>query len=107
MTALGLLFWGCLGLLVYVYVGFPLLLLARSRMRPRPHRSARETPAVSVVIAARNEEGVIGSRVENLLQVDYPKSRLEVVIASDGSADGTNEIVRRYADGRVRLLELD
>jgi len=107
MTAVELVFWGCLLLLVYVYFGFPLLLLLRSRLYPRPYRIGSETPTVSVVIAARNEEGVIGSRVENLLQVDYPESKLEILVASDGSDDGTNEIVRRYANGRVRLLELD
>lgn len=106
MTVIKLIFWGSLEVLVYVYLGFPLLLLLRSRLHRRPFRTGSETPTVSVLIAARNEADVIGSRVENLLELDYPEDQLEVVIASDGSDDGTNEIVRRYANGRVRLLEL-
>jgi cellulose synthase/poly-beta-1,6-N-acetylglucosamine synthase-like glycosyltransferase len=101
-----LVFWGALGTLVYIYVGFPVLLLLRSRLHRRPYRTGSQTPRVSVLIAARNEADAIGSRVENLLGLDYPEGQLEVVIASDGSDDGTNEIVRRYAGRRVRLLEL-
>src|SRR5207244_484687 len=53
-----------------------------------------------------NEADVIEAKVRNSLALDYPADRLEIVVASDGSDDGTNEIVRRHADGRVRLLEL-
>jgi cellulose synthase/poly-beta-1,6-N-acetylglucosamine synthase-like glycosyltransferase len=106
MSFVAYVFWGCLATLVYVYFGFPLLLLARGRLRPRPYRTGPETPNVSVVIAARNEADVIAARLENLLALDYPRDRLEVLIASDGSDDGTNELVRRYVNGCVRLLEL-
>ncbi len=85
---------------------FPLLVLARARLRPRPYRGAEIEPKVSLVVAAYNEAGVIEDKVKNALDLDYPADRLEMVIASDGSDDGTNEIVRRYANGRVRLLEL-
>src|SRR5207302_6842131 len=63
-------------------------------------------PSVTLVVAAYNEAGVIEERVKNALALDYPPELLEIVIASDGSDDGTNEIVRRYANGRLRLLEL-
>jgi cellulose synthase/poly-beta-1,6-N-acetylglucosamine synthase-like glycosyltransferase len=92
--------------LAYTYVGFPALTLLRGLLRPRPFRTAATTPAASVVIAAYNEAAAIGAKLENLLELDYPRDRLEVVIASDGSDDGTNEIVRRYTQEGVRLLEL-
>jgi cellulose synthase/poly-beta-1,6-N-acetylglucosamine synthase-like glycosyltransferase len=103
MTAV--LFWLAVGLVIYTYVGFPALLLVRARLRPRPHRTADITPRVSVIIAAHDEEASIGSRVDNLLALDYPADRLEIVIASDGSGDGTVETARR-ADSRVRVLDL-
>src|SRR5712691_1248884 len=100
------LFWGAGALVGYTYVGFPLLMLARGALLRRAYRAEDRTPPVSVVIAAHNEAPVIGGKVENLLALDYPRDRLEIVIASDGSDDGTDEIVRRYEDDRVRLLAL-
>ncbi len=63
------------------------------------------TPSVTVVVAAHDEEDVIGRRVENLLTLDYPPDRLEVVVASDGSTDGTDGAVEALAagDARVRI----
>jgi cellulose synthase/poly-beta-1,6-N-acetylglucosamine synthase-like glycosyltransferase len=101
------LFWGCLAYLAYVYVGFPLLTVLRGRLRPRPYDRKRIEPKVSIVIAAHNEADVIEDKIESVLGLDYPPERLEVVIASDGSDDGTDEIVSRAANGRVRLLALD
>jgi len=100
------LFWGCVAYLVYVYAGFPLLVVLRGRLRPRDYVRERIEPKVSVVMAAHNEADVIEEKVRSVLELDYPPERLEVVIASDGSNDGTDEIVRRCANGRVRLLEL-
>ena len=104
-----LVFWTCAALVVYSYVIYPLLLMAlASRSKPRvPLDPVREEdlPSVSVLIAAHNEESVIRSRVENLLELDYPREKLELVIASDSSRDGTVEIVREYAERSVRLVE--
>jgi cellulose synthase/poly-beta-1,6-N-acetylglucosamine synthase-like glycosyltransferase len=83
-----------------------LLLLVRGRLRPRPFKRADIEPTVTLVVAAYNEAGVIENKVKNALDLDYPADRLDMVVASDGSDDGTNEIVRRYVNGRVRLLEL-
>jgi glycosyltransferase involved in cell wall biosynthesis len=90
----------------YTYVGFPMLVLLRSRLRPRDHRSAPITPRVSLIIAARNEEAVIAGRIENALSLDYPADLLEVIVASDGSEDATVALVRACADPRVRVLDL-
>ena len=106
MTAIAVLFWLATALVVYTYVGFPLLVLARARLRPRPHRTADITPSVSVIIAAHDESASIGARVDNLLALDYPKDRLEFVIASDGSTDATVAEARRRSDPRIRVLDL-
>jgi len=100
------LFWGCVVYFVYVYAGFPLLIVLRARLRPRPYGRERIEPKVSVVIAAYNEADVIEDKIESVLGLDYPPERLEVVIASDGSDDGTDEIVSRSGNGRVRLVRL-
>ncbi len=101
-----LLFWLSAGLIAYTYAGFPALVLARGRLRPRPHREEPVTPTVSIVIAARNEEASIGGKLDNLAALDYPADRLEVLIASDGSEDGTNELVAARAHDRLRLVAL-
>jgi cellulose synthase/poly-beta-1,6-N-acetylglucosamine synthase-like glycosyltransferase len=101
-----LLFWSAAGLLAYTYLLFPLLVLLRAALRPRPYASREITPTVTLVISAHNEAASIGAKLENILSLDYPEDRLEVVIASDGSDDGTDELVRGYAEQGVRLLSL-
>jgi len=100
------LFAGAAGLVAYTYVGFPILVLVRGRLRPRPHASGPITPSVSLVIAARNEAGSIGSKLDNLLALDYPPDQLQIIIASDGSDDGTDDLVRARGDEHIRLLSL-
>ena len=100
------LFWLATGLIGYTYAGFPVLVMLRAKLRPRPHRTADVTPSVSVVIAAHDEERSIGDRVDNLLAVDYPTDCLEIVIASDGSTDRTVAQARRRDDPRVHVLDL-
>jgi glycosyltransferase involved in cell wall biosynthesis len=98
-------FWGSTGLLVYAYVGFPLLVAVRGLLRARPIAGGGEPPFVTVVIPAFNEAGIIHEKLENTLSLDYPPDRVEVVVASDGSADATNDLVERFGRG-VRLLVL-
>jgi cellulose synthase/poly-beta-1,6-N-acetylglucosamine synthase-like glycosyltransferase len=100
-----LIFWLASALLAGTYVGFPALALLRGRLFRRDVRSERITPFVSVVIAAHNEEGVIGERLANLLEQDYPRDRLEVIVVSDGCTDGTTRIVSTYFDRGVRLID--
>ena len=99
------LFWLSTGALAWTHVGYPLAAAALARRRPRPVRKGEVTPSVTVVVAAHDEEDVIGHRVENLLALDYPSDRLQVVVASDGSADGTDRAVEAVAreEPRVRL----
>ncbi|MCJ7790947.1 MAG: glycosyltransferase family 2 protein [Dehalococcoidia bacterium] len=100
--------WG-LGIVVaYVYVGYPLLLAVLSIVkRPAHIRQAEITPAVSLIIAAYNEEKVIAQKIENTLALDYPRENLEIIVVSDGSTDNTNGIVRRYEDQGVKLIALE
>jgi cellulose synthase/poly-beta-1,6-N-acetylglucosamine synthase-like glycosyltransferase len=91
---------------LYAYFGYPLLLLAMSVVRRRVVSKKEITPSVSIVIAAHNEERIIKEKLENTLSLDYPKERLEVVVASDGSTDRTEEIARQYSERGVQLLPL-
>ena len=98
-------FWAAVGALAYVYVGYPVLLAAlRPILRRGVARSGIE-PSVCVFVAANDEAAVIGAKVRNSLELDYPRSRLSIVVASDGSVDGTNEIVRAFEPHGVRLIE--
>src|SRR5262249_23567863 len=98
------LFWGALGLVLYTYIGFPVLLFVRGRLQRRPVAKSGIAPCVSIIITVHNEAATIGAKLDNVLALDYPRERLEIVIASDGSDDGTNEIVAGYADYGVKLL---
>jgi cellulose synthase/poly-beta-1,6-N-acetylglucosamine synthase-like glycosyltransferase len=96
-------FWSCLLLLVYVYVGYPVVAGLRARLRPMPRRRARIEPTVSLLVIAHNEEDRIEGRIDNLLALDYPKDRLEIVIASDGSTDETVARALRYGHAGVAV----
>jgi glycosyltransferase involved in cell wall biosynthesis len=99
------LFWLSSATIVYVYVGYPILLTVLRRLRNRPVRKGRIEPRVSVVVAAYNEAAVIERKIRNTLALDYPADRLELVIASDGSTDGTERIAASLVDGKtVRLI---
>jgi len=100
------LFWGALGALVYAYVAFPLLAALRALLRPRPVKRGADTPSVSIIIAAYNEAAVITKKLDNVLALDYPRTQLEVIVASDGSDDGTNDLVAAYGAPEVRLRAL-
>ena len=97
-------FWGAAGLLAYIYIGYPLALALLRLIARKPVTKRDMEPTVCLFVAAHNEEEVIDAKLRNALALDYPEDRLEIVVASDGSRDGTNDIVRRFAP-RVRLLE--
>jgi poly-beta-1,6-N-acetyl-D-glucosamine synthase len=110
-------FWVSLGVVLYVYGGYPLVLAAWARVVRRDWRVAAEhLPPVSIVVAARNEAARLAGRVENLLALDYPAERLEIVVVSDGSVDRPAEVLAAYtspapwrkggASASVRLIEV-
>jgi cellulose synthase/poly-beta-1,6-N-acetylglucosamine synthase-like glycosyltransferase len=89
---------------VYPILGYPVLLGAIAFFRPRPVRRAGMTPTVSILIPAYNEADCIAATIENKLAQDYPADRLQIIVVSDASDDGTDDIVPRYATQGVRLL---
>ncbi len=97
-------FWLAVALIIYSYAGFSLLVIAVARLRNRRVRQKPVTPRVSLIIPVWNEEKAIAERLENALALDYPGDRLEIIVASDGSDDGTHRIVSGYAPQGVRLL---
>ena len=99
-------FWTAVCLLAYTAILFPILTILRGVLFRKPYKEADNTPNVTMVVAAYNEEKNIGEKIENILSLDYPKQKLEVLIASDGSTDQTEEIVRSYANQGIKLLAL-
>jgi biofilm PGA synthesis N-glycosyltransferase PgaC len=110
-------FWVSLAAVGYVYAGYPLLLRVWARLRPRPvncgvpeaeggsdvHRQPAPQSAfgdpqrgVSIVIAARNEGSRLGARIDNLLSLDYPAAKRQIIVVSDGSTDDTVNVLARY-----------
>jgi cellulose synthase/poly-beta-1,6-N-acetylglucosamine synthase-like glycosyltransferase len=103
---LELAFWVSVALIVYTHVGYPAALWLLSRLRGGRARSGEpaDPPHVSLVVPAYDEEDVIARKVENCLALDYPRERLELIVASDGSSDGTAG--RARAAGADLVLEL-
>lgn len=96
-----------LGLLAYVYAGYPALVFGLSRIIRRPVRKSPITPRVSLIISAYNEADVIEAKINNALALDYPKDLLEIIVVSDGSTDRTDDIVRSFGINTVRLLRIE
>jgi cellulose synthase/poly-beta-1,6-N-acetylglucosamine synthase-like glycosyltransferase len=125
VTALAVLFWLCAGLIVYAHAGYPLVLRLLLALRRHPvqtwpgrgngerrpvtpevagSESAAPLPSVSLIVPAYDEEEVIAAKVANARALDYPRERLQLIVASDGSADATAE--RARAAGADLVLEL-
>ena len=107
MIVLEVLFWLCAGLIAYTHVGYPLALRALVGLKRRPTLepvTGGDPPLVSLIVAAYDEEEVIADKVANALALDYPRERLELIVASDGSADATVE--RAGAAGADLVLDL-
>jgi cellulose synthase/poly-beta-1,6-N-acetylglucosamine synthase-like glycosyltransferase len=104
---LAAIFWISAALIVYTHLGYPLALRLLVALRRRPSKDSGgwdELPRVSLIVAAYDEEAVIAAKVANALVLDYPRERLELIVASDGSADATAERARKA--GADLVLEL-
>ncbi len=99
-----ILFCACLAAVVYVYFGYPSLLWMGVFGRKRSFRRGGALPAVSVIVAAHNEESAIEAKLTNLLALDYPRELVEILIGSDGSSDRTEELVSAYVHEGVGLV---
>lgn len=102
-----LIYWSSLGVLTYTYAGYPLAITVLSRIKRRDVNRAPIKPTVTIVMAARNEAHAIERKLNNLLSLDYPSDKLDIIVVSDGSTDGTDELVARFASRKVRLLRQD
>src|SRR5262245_36151611 len=96
-------FWISVIAIAYTYLGYPLLLVFISRFWSKPVVQREFLPSVPVIIAAYNEERDLAQKLENTLALDYPKSKLEIIVTSDCSTDRTDEIARSFAARNVRL----
>ncbi len=100
-------YWSSLGVLAYTYAGYPLLVYGLSRLRPRTVRIADIEPRVSIVLAAHDERAHLRDKLEGLLALDYPADKREIIVVSDGSTDGTDEIAAAFADRGVVLERVE
>ncbi len=121
MTSAEYIFWVCLLLVAYTYLIYPVLLflayslaqvrrdwqyLTDLRSRRAPSCKTEELPLVSLIVPAHNEEARLQDKIDNVRQLDYPRERLEVVFVSDGSTDGTNEILQGLSELYIKTVFL-
>jgi poly-beta-1,6-N-acetyl-D-glucosamine synthase len=100
-----LVFWGAVALVGYTYFGYGFWLWVRGRLFPRPVQFSSFLPSISIVLVVRNEESVLEDKLRSLLTIDYPADRLQILIVSDGSSDGTNRIATESAkDPRAQAI---
>lgn len=112
MTTLELIFWICLSIVVYTYVGYGLILYVMVKIKEIFKKSKKEVnlpqddqlPEVTLLVAAYNEEDVVRDKMANSLALDYPKEKLKLMWVTDGSTDKTNELLSEYRE--VELLYL-
>ena len=98
-------FWVSVALLVYTYLGYPLLLHAWAALLARPVFAQWREPQVSLIVVAYNEAARIRQKIENFLDLEYHWGLIEIIIASDGSTDGTAEVARAYRSPFVQVVE--
>jgi glycosyltransferase involved in cell wall biosynthesis len=101
-----MIFIGSIFLIFFAYFGYPLTLLLLGRVRGTEIRRAEFYPSITFIVTVHNEAARISGKLENTLALDYPRDRLQILVASDGSTDATNEIVRTYGGRGVTLLDL-
>jgi cellulose synthase/poly-beta-1,6-N-acetylglucosamine synthase-like glycosyltransferase len=97
-----ILFWASFALLAWTHVLYPAFAAVLARVLPRRVRKGDIEPTVAVIVTAYNEETVIARRIDNLLELDYPAEKLQIIVTSDASSDRTEEIALQYRE--VRLI---
>jgi len=99
------LFWVSVGLILYCYIGYPFLIIILAFFFNRPvHKKFNECPTLSVILSVWNEADVIETKLTNMLALDYPADRVEFLIGSDYSTDGTDTILSGFRDPRMRFV---
>jgi glycosyltransferase involved in cell wall biosynthesis len=99
------LFWASVSLIVYTYLGYPLMLMALSRFRSRTVEARKDyLPPVTLIVTVYNEEQRLQKKIANTLDLDYPRDKLEIIFTSDASTDRTDDIIRSYGSKGIRLV---
>jgi biofilm PGA synthesis N-glycosyltransferase PgaC len=101
-----ILFWFSIIFVFYTYFGYPILLFAIAKFWSNPVNKKIINPGVTMIIVAYNEENNIRNKLENILSINYPKDKLEIIVVSDGSTDRTDNIVQEFFSKGVRLIRM-
>ena len=109
MTTLKILFWICLIICIYTYVGYGVLLyllvLLKRMVKGKPKQMElpedSQLPDVAFMVCAYNEQDVVEMKMQNIHELDYPKEKLHVIWVTDGSSDNTNEYLKAYPEVEV------
>jgi len=95
----------CIFIPCYVYAGYPLILILLNKIIKKKQIQISEiTPNTTLIVSCYNEANVIRKKIENCLALDYPKDKLQIIFVSDGSDDGTDEIIKEYAEDNIHLV---
>jgi cellulose synthase/poly-beta-1,6-N-acetylglucosamine synthase-like glycosyltransferase len=100
-----LIFWLSLGCILYVYLGYPLLLIVWRTVGARPVQKQPQEPWVSLVMAMHNENGNVHPKMRNILALDYPPEKLQIIVSLDAPTDGTDILIREYESPRVYVVD--
>lgn len=100
-------FWATVFIIFYTYIGYSITISLLSRLFNNPVKKGDFEPTVTFLITAYNEEKNLAQKIENTLSLDYPREKLDILVASDGSTDRTDEIVRGFASRGVRLVRVE
>lgn len=99
-----IMFWFVVTLIVYPYALYPVILILGKQLIRKQVNRGQDTPTVTVLIAAFNEADCIKETIRNKLEQNYPQEKLEIIVISDGSTDGTDEIVEKFKGSGVKLI---
>jgi poly-beta-1,6-N-acetyl-D-glucosamine synthase len=103
-ATLEVVFWVAVSLASYTYLGYPLWIFLLSRWRPQPWRRQTIFPTVTIILAVHNGASMIRRQIERLLSLDYPPHLLDLIVVSDGSTDGTDEVLKCIHNPAVRTF---
>lgn len=105
MTPLEYVFWTSIGMVFYAYAGYMAILGLLSFVKNnKPAKGDPGLPSVSMVLTVHNEVAVISEKIKNMLNLNYPFDLMEIIVVSDASTDGTDEIVRGYESDRFKFI---
>lgn len=109
MVLVKFIFWVSICFIFYTYLGYPIIVYLLSLLKKKKVTKGYQSPKISVIIAALNEEKYIGRKIINILKQNYPSDRMDIIIVSDGSRDNTEDIVRSFAkrNGNIKLFSFE